>query len=59
MSGLIQIQIYLKCFWKMGLKIEFRKRKENFKIKEFKSYKIYFWKTYQNFSFLFELKSVF
>ena len=36
MSGLIQIQIYLKCFWKMGLKIEFRKRKENFKIKGFK-----------------------
>ena len=36
MSGLIQIQIELKCFWKMGLKIEFRKRKENFKIKGFK-----------------------
>ena len=38
----------------MGLKIEFEKRKENFKIKEFKSCKIYFWKTYQNFSLLFE-----
>ena len=33
--------------------------KENMKIKDFKKGKIYFWRTYQNFSILFELKSVF
>ena len=46
-----------KCFWKkIGSGFEV---KENMKIKEFKKGKIYFWRTYPNFSILFELKSVF
>ena len=52
----------MNCFWKEiknGFEEKEKKEKENLKIKEFKKGKIYFWRTYQNFPILFELKSVF